>query len=595
MEKRITLSNSEYLSSKEKRVTPFVLTKSGYEFDDRFSKTAASEEALEYASKLEPIPGYRIILVTGIGSTEYWGANKKADTFPINGLLGKHPSDVPQSHFDKYRNKIPKVWGISTFPTKFDSRGIQIGGGNTFQEHNNRVPPELMGKPVDYSNPKEPRGGYILKEFWNPKVYRVEIIQTVSEQKFPKWVYKIDNGEPVGVSMACDVGFDRCMNCGNLSTSLSNYCSCLRDRRTRGIIDINGRLYAMANDYPYFFDMTLTDRPADPVAAMLTKVAFDSDKIYYSENTWCFGNDYLIYSKQANIDVLESRNQSIADKIAIDDRDVNVLSADKQVQTPTFKSSLDEYKPRVHLPVFDSNQQPISIKPMNMKNMDYSHELANVVSNNLSSWRNSEEPFPLPVIKRLRNFPLSNLLSYLGLMSINPTNQDIANLLFDLPLGVSGLISRAVSSCRDFRLSSYDEPVFKVDIKININKSEPNIDEFKKVIYIVEPFLQRKSYSPEFVLSRGFSKTASEPAVDYSAVTDQLGQQAQAVLIARILSEPELLPKLSNFLNSPLVKKELLRAGIKFDATNAEILQGLLNSNTDKLYYNDRRKFFDKG
>lgn len=540
MEKRIVLREGEYLGSdKEKRVTPFVLTKYGHEIDDRISKTHACPEAIEFALRMKPIPDYRIILVTAMGCSEYWVDNKKADTFPINALLGKNPKDIPMSHFDNVKHKIPKYWGIPTFPTKFNESGIQIGGGNTFFEHDNRVPPDLMGKEVDYSLSREPRCGYIIKSFWNPKLFRVEVIQTVSAKKLPSIVKRIDNGELIGISMACDVGFDRCTKCGNLATSLDSYCKHLKDKKLRGLIDVEGDLYGMANDFPWFFDSTLTEMPADRVGRMIVKIA-SSVNIFKSDDVWTFGNETNSLSKSAsalNFDEL-SNHGKVGEVI----------------------HKLDD------------------------------HRVFNNITRNIDHYRENESPLPLTVIKQLRPIPYKNLIIYMTVLSMNPTHEDLANLMFDLPNGHSRVISNQIKSLTDHHLKTASN-IDDLNIKISIDDIEPNAEEFRKVANILRPFMEVKSYNPEYLYQRSVSKSASQ-AVDYSNAPYLLGRQAQAVLIARLLSEPDLINRLNGFLKSPFVQAELAKQSIAFEKNNSDIIQSILESNKPK-YYEDRRKFYD--
>ncbi len=269
------------LNTGETRVSPMVFSSGhGFEVDDRLTKSAAGEDALAYAAGLKPIPGARIILVSAMGSSDAWGANKKGDTFPELGLLGKLPTDMML--FDRFKDRIPKEWGISLFPTRFNEEGLQIGGGNTFHEHINRPPRNALGV---YAAPgSDCRCGDILAAFWNPIMRRVEIIQTVWERKLPHIVRMIDEGFLPGISMACDVPFDRCSICNHLSRNDSEYCEHLqRGNGLRGKIWNNSKTIMMINDFPMLFDSSIVATPAAVEGRTLRKIAHISHNPLHPE------------------------------------------------------------------------------------------------------------------------------------------------------------------------------------------------------------------------------------------------------------------------------------------------------------------------
>lgn len=271
--KTIDLTDKFCLNENETRISPMIFSSGhGFEVDDRLTKTAASETALEFASKLKPIPGARIILVSAMGSSDAWGANKKGDTFPEAALLGRNPDDVKMDLFSALAHRLPKEWGITLFPTKRDETGRQIGGGNTFHEHVNR--PARMADGLFGPDGSDVRCGDILASFWNPLMRRVELIQTVWERKLPHIVRMIDEGFLPGISMACDVPFDRCSVCGNLAQNDFGYCKHLsRGAGLRGKLWNNQKIIMMINDFPMLFDSSIVATPAAVEGRALKKIA----------------------------------------------------------------------------------------------------------------------------------------------------------------------------------------------------------------------------------------------------------------------------------------------------------------------------------
>lgn len=290
MEKRIDLSDNWALDSNETRIIQFAYSKQykAYVPDDRrFTKTAACTEALDFASSISPQPGRRVILVSAVGEFETWGGNKKADAFPRAAIHGEYPKDFDMSILPPEAiARIWDEWGYKTFPTKFDTNGNQIGGGNSFNEHINRYDKfNLNGKPItgSYDPRLDPRTGFILAAFLNEKRRRVELIQTILESRDARMCSMLDEGFLPGISMASDVPWDRCSICGALSLTEDSYCDHLKkENGLRGKIlrSFGGKGVYMINDFPDFFDSSTVGIRAATEAGTLTKVAGFSNKTY---------------------------------------------------------------------------------------------------------------------------------------------------------------------------------------------------------------------------------------------------------------------------------------------------------------------------
>lgn len=533
--KIIDISGDNYLASNEARVVNTTQTSHGLELDDRKIKTAACDEARLFIRDIEPIPGYAIILVSAMGSFEYWGGNKKADAFTYESIIGLPPRNVPMSIFDKYKHRIPKEYGMSTFKSVFKD-GVQTGGGNTFWEHQNKAK-DFMGKPFDPLYKPDPRMGFILNQFWNPVMNRVEIVQTVSRIKLPSITDRIDNGELIGISMACDVPFDRCGKCNHLSVTNNTYCEHLRDMRLRGSIDELGFPYVMFNDFCRFFDSTLTERPAAVEGRMLIKVA--STFFYPSVQT-------------INNEIVDSPGNEIA-KSASD--------------------GLDDYQ-RTNMSLAAPNDQEMR------RNPDYlSHNLKENFNDsikmedrnfNLQKYIDHEEPFSHRSIEKMRHIPIHSLIPSLGLLGIFPTELDIARLLFNeySNRDVNNIATLARSG---MSLKPSEAKKISIEMKISFDDNNSNdinniLQHFASIINTVKDNdLYKKSYLPEFLFQRRINplmKTASDYYVDATNNLDKLGQQAQAVLLVKLLYNPDLINQLGSLLKSYYVRSELKSIGL---------------------------------
>ena len=260
LEKR-TLHGDDFCGEGERQALPMVAVRGRLEPDDRLSrgrvKIAAAEDAIKLASELVPEPGKCYILLIGLGSTEFWGPNNNGDGWPENALTGRTPVDVAMSFFDRFRSRLPKVWGYTTFRK-----------AHVFEEHRN-------------SNKKWALGG-VCDTFWNPRMHRVENLIWFDRHKGKKWAERADKGDNVASSMAAKVPFDRCSCCGNLAPTRMQYCNHLKAGREgyalRQIRD-DGKPVMMINDFPDFFDESLVENPAAPEAMSIMKVASETAKV----------------------------------------------------------------------------------------------------------------------------------------------------------------------------------------------------------------------------------------------------------------------------------------------------------------------------
>lgn len=534
MFKTIVPDSKEFLRSGEARIVSFIKTASGLELDDRKLKSLACDEAKAFAQTLSPVPGKRIILVSALGSFEVWGQNKKADAFPYRAINGLPPEGLPPDFFRAVQNKIPKIYGQIVYKSKFDEHGSQIGGGNTFYEHINRLP-RASGRIVYLSPGSDIRCGYVLASFWNKIMHRLELVIEVWESKLMHICRAIDNGELPGVSMACDIPFDRCYICNHLALTGDDYCVHLnKTLYKRGFIFPNGKVIAMINDFPVFFDISIVKHPAAEEGRTLFKVASFDNEI------------------------------------------------DNQVKTAGYTGSIME-------PEYST------VNNVHKTNIDSAMKL--------QSMRMYEHPFSHAVIGKLQKFPVRRLVKYLSVLGIFPTGHDFAQLLFNKTATESEVIGKEV----ELNLL----PLIMSDIdKLNINETEfQNINaimksasdedffdetEFKNVINIVEGYLPLKSYHPDFVNQRKTASYTGSCPVDVSGNLDKINDIAKAVLISRIILEPELLLSMQSLLKSPGVVNELKKVGIlpgnyKFDSL--PVYPDFVKSYVDKVYQSRENLF----
>lgn len=523
------------LESSEQRVIQFAYSSEYGKFEPdtrRFSKTAACEEALAFASTIQPRKGVRVLLVSALGEMETWGGNRKSDAFPHQAIMGDYPNDVGIDHFRSYLHTLPKQWGYKVFPTKFDPNGNQIGGGNTFHEHKNRFPPYLLGKPVPglsqyvgrpvytSSDPYDTRCGFILGAFWNSKLRRVELIKEVWEFAIPSVVQAIDNGFLPNVSMACDIPFDRCSYCGHLAPTEDDYCEHLHPSNgLRGaVLKRNGRSTSvvMINDFPDFFDSSIVRVPADVAGRTLMKVASLTPKHYSFSNTH-------------------------ANRIPRNIKTASNLHKDL----------------RLHMMQNDRLSEPV-----------FSVKTANILS----------------------SIPALELTTYLGLYDVYPTGQDWANILYpDEPFSKRASIGYNADK---YLLKVLEEGIPLTSIKPPSNtklaSNSFSIDDFNKVSKAVDPYLTSKSWNPLYDGSR--SKQASN-TIDLSVPFDKLDSKSQTIILLKIFTDKGLRQRIHESLVNPMIQYELEKHGISAitDNSNKPVYTGLVDNYINAKFYKGGR------
>ena len=222
-----------------------------------FSKTAASEKFLHEMKDVKLADGEVPIHVNAIGAHEYYGFNRKGDTF--------------------------------TEPTLREWHHTFTKEGNFFVHHRNKDPKKRYGK--------------IASSCYNDKMRRVEllIIANTNQKAAEKnaglvlpfeFLDKIEKDAEIAVSMGCFIKNDVCSICGNAARTTSEYCdetNC-RDPKTGewgfgckyGLAKIasSGRGQYVDNIEPHFFDISAVGVPAERTA-----FGYVADYIPHSKKT----------------------------------------------------------------------------------------------------------------------------------------------------------------------------------------------------------------------------------------------------------------------------------------------------------------------
>jgi hypothetical protein len=270
----------QYFPTGEQTVQPVMLWSGGKRFIEPITKYASV--GAEYFKTIEPVPGHSIVYVLAVSAWERYGENRNGDGFPDQPY--KPLASPPWISEDEVLTKHYKSFEIL---------------GHNYRHHKNTDPEKSVGR--------------VMKAFWNPTMYRVELLIDVDNVKAPDLAEKIAAGEYPPVSMGTKVPWDVCTLCGNKAPTRAQYCDHLRFQM-RDVV--NGVKIAALNPSCKFFDISWVIRPADPNAYMLKKVADEAYEIKYSGAA---AGEYL--------DEMEERKLA-AHKLAVIDKVVQGIPVD---------------------------------------------------------------------------------------------------------------------------------------------------------------------------------------------------------------------------------------------------------------------------
>ena len=213
-----------------------------------------------YISSAKQIPGKTQILLTALGSGEYWGDNANGDYFPESELAYDGTEDYGYRTFMKY--------------------------AKIYKHHVNKNPHAAFGD--------------VPLAVFNPAFHRVELIVLLDNAKAPDIADHIDNGNYPDWSMGTRIPYDVCSICGNKAPNMKFYCH--HAKYMMGKIDPEtGRKVFVRNYRPKFFDISYVLIGADRIAKTLLKVAHARPS-YYGISSAALAEKAAEVAKQATIE-----------------------------------------------------------------------------------------------------------------------------------------------------------------------------------------------------------------------------------------------------------------------------------------------------
>lgn len=234
------------------------------DYERSFLEKTASQGAYHptiaaYISNAKKIPGKTQILLTALGSGEYWGDNANGDYFPESELA-----------YDG------EDYGYRTF----------MSHAKIYKHHVNK-------------NPNAAFGDVPLAVF-NPTFHRVELIVLLDNAKAPDIAEQIENGHYPDWSMGTRIPYDVCSICGNKAPNMKHYCH--HAKYLMGRIDPDtGKKVFVRNYKPKFFDISYVLIGADRIAKTLQKVAH-ARPIYYGVSSAALAEKAAEVHKKATME-----------------------------------------------------------------------------------------------------------------------------------------------------------------------------------------------------------------------------------------------------------------------------------------------------
>lgn len=170
--------------------------------------------------QLRPPKGHTGIHLVAYGDFEKWGANRNADSFPQRASAARH--------------------------------GTFVTHGKVYRNHANKDPAKAIGD--------------VLKSAHSLALNRVELFVSMDDKKAADSLQRLAKEGELAWSMGCKVPGDRCDICQTFRKNARDPRQCAHVRDHLGDILPDGRMVAVHNDDPMFYDISEVPRGADRTA-----------------------------------------------------------------------------------------------------------------------------------------------------------------------------------------------------------------------------------------------------------------------------------------------------------------------------------------
>jgi hypothetical protein len=225
-------------------------------FPKQSSKTAGEVEV--FVKGIKPDPKVSYIHLISTGALEWYGPNKRGDSFNENSRIYNPP--VPDTNDCR---EIHLEGGLETFhnPTF-------MSNGAVYREHQSIV--------ADPSN--KPLGRVVFAMYYKP-MHRGELIICLENDKWHDDIERLSKGLPLFFSMGCLCSNDVCSICGRRTSPNDNAGRCDHLKYQLKNFLENGTQVHAITDHPVFYDISRVSCPADKIAFSLAKVASENTPV----------------------------------------------------------------------------------------------------------------------------------------------------------------------------------------------------------------------------------------------------------------------------------------------------------------------------
>ena len=216
-----------------------------------------------FMRKLKPDPDFQWVLMTPMGSYEFFGANVNNDAFPESVLSHNYKTTPPDEAIRSLVKDYLTPHGVELPEGRYVEFGYKtFENALRYLHHVNKDPTKAWGD--------------IPLSVWNPEMHRVEVIVRHDRKRAESLgagdiLKAIDEGRPTRISMGCKTPFDFCSACGNISRSSHDMCVHMSEQMGQRLP--NGRMVCAINPFPRFFDLSDVHTPAAKESGVLEKLA----------------------------------------------------------------------------------------------------------------------------------------------------------------------------------------------------------------------------------------------------------------------------------------------------------------------------------
>ena len=222
----------------------------GLGFTAPVMKTASAVET--FVKTIRPDKDHSYVHLISVGAQEYYGPNKRGDSFNEDGKVYRPPAP-----FAKEAAEVVLEGGLKKFhdPTF-------TANGKVYREHQSII-----------ADPKNKPLGDVVFAIYNEPMHRGELIIKLDNKSWAPDIKRLENGKPIYFSMGCLTATDVCSVCGKRTSpmDLENRCGHLKDDLLSFME--NGTQVHAITDHPIFYDISRVAVPADKIAFSLSKVA----------------------------------------------------------------------------------------------------------------------------------------------------------------------------------------------------------------------------------------------------------------------------------------------------------------------------------